>query len=614
MNEYFRKNKFLIKMILTPLLIMQVAIIFFNNWDILLTLQSILDIVIMAAIYFIDHEVSFVSFMDFSLITLIASLPTYMDFSFPTFMVGLYFFWMVIFSRRMLASILFSTFPFIALYVANIYKIKMLGIELMPHDFLYFFSDFASNYKTFIYYPSIIISILAFIIILFLITKYLFLFEQKHSYHSGLNIAQVIFAVLLIGISGKEFAYAKSANNQATVNIANNLTMGGDNIVRTMLDMDNQGYFNRFSYAMKLLGQEATALYIEPGPYLSGFHEETYKSKPDIFVILQESTFNPESIQDCHARLCKTNPFEVDNETLQSGYLKVHTMGGGTWLSEFAVLTGLDWRLFGQNGAYAPYSLAPRIGNSLPKYLKSIGYKTIAIYPVSGNFLNAERAYQYYGFDKFYSSDTLGLPANWRTLDDKKIYEALQRVLSEESDTPVFAMVLTINNHGPHGDSNIEDIGDMGNIGNIKHKLSDYLVRMENGIAASHYLDEFMLARKKPAIWMRFGDHQPSFDGDINKLTFKYPFNEKAGQKNFYTGYIIKSNFIKQKPVFVNEDIAYLSSTLLHLSGAGMDKYFSSNKYIFDICNGDFLICTNESEFKSYLRYIFNETNIYRKG
>lgn len=601
-------------MILTPLLIMQGAIIFFNNWDILLILKSIIDIAIMIAISFTTNEISFLSLMDFSSVTLMASLPTYMDFSLPTFTVGLYFFWMIIFSRRMLVSILFSTFPFVVLYIGNIYKIKMLGIELMPHDFLYFFSDFSSNYKTFIYYPSIIISILAFLIIIFFITKYIFLFEQKHSYHPSLNVAQGIFAVLLIGIAAREFAYAKNTNDQGTVNRANNLTIGGDNIVRTMLDMDTQGYFNRFSYAMKLLGQEANRVYLEPGPYLSGFHEETYKSKPDIFVVLQESTFNPESIQHCPAKLCKTNPFEVDNKTLQSGYLKVHTMGGGTWLSEFALLTGLDWRLFGQNGAYAPYALAPGIGNSLPKYLKSIGYKTIAIYPVSGNFLNAEKAYQYYGFDKFYSSDTLGLPADWHSLDDKKIYEALQRVLGEESDTPVFAMVLTINNHGPHGNSNIEDIEDIGNMGNIKHKLSDYLLRMENGIKASHYLDEFMLARKKPAIWMRFGDHQPSFDGDINKLTFKYPFNQKYGQKNFYTGYIIKSNFIKQKPIFVNQDIAYLSSTLLHLSGAGMDKYFSSNKYISDICNGDFLTCANESDFKSYLRYIFNKTNIYRKS
>ncbi|WP_449422143.1 sulfatase-like hydrolase/transferase [Rhodanobacter lindaniclasticus] len=65
--------------------------------------------------------------------------------------------------------------------------------------------------------------------------------------------------------------------------------------------------------------------------------------------------------------------------------LRTHSFGGGTWVSEFASLTGMPQDIFGPGGMYAPYLLAPHVRDTLPQLLRRLGYRTIAIYPTVGS-------------------------------------------------------------------------------------------------------------------------------------------------------------------------------------------------------------------------------------
>ena len=47
--------------------------------------------------------------------------------------------------------------------------------------------------------------------------------------------------------------------------------------------------------------------------------------------------------------------------------------------------------------------------------LHAAGYRAIAIYPMTGDFINARNAYKYYGFDAFYDGQDYGLSGNRRT-------------------------------------------------------------------------------------------------------------------------------------------------------------------------------------------------------
>lgn len=127
----------------------------------------------------------------------------------------------------------------------------------------------------------------------------------------------------------------------------------------------------------------------------------THKPYPDIVQVLEESTFNPATYTACNIPLCHLPMFEADARTRGHGLLRTHTFGGGTWVSEFSVFSGMPQDIFGPAGMYAPYVLAPRTSDTLPKLLRRLGYLTVGIYPTDGGFLNGRNAYHAYGFDQF---------------------------------------------------------------------------------------------------------------------------------------------------------------------------------------------------------------------
>src|SRR5438309_2067949 len=80
---------------------------------------------------------------------------------------------------------------------------------------------------------------------------------------------------------------------------------------------------------------------------------------PDIVAVLEESTYDPTMLKVCKLpEVCKRKLFAPDGRTRAHGLLTVHVWGGGTWTSEFALMSGLDHLTFGDAGLYARYTLA----------------------------------------------------------------------------------------------------------------------------------------------------------------------------------------------------------------------------------------------------------------
>ena len=164
------------------------------------------------------------------------------------------------------------------------------------------------------------------------------------------------------------------------------------------------------------------------------------KQRPDLVAVLEESTLDPRSWADCTSPRCRFDLFGADDYTRAHGLLRVHTYGGGTWTSEFAFLAGLPHTLFGPAGLYAPYNLAPRLRESLPRRLKALGYRTVAVYPMPRRFVRAAEAYAEYGFDEFHDARELGI--EWETTDLQLVdkVEEIHRRLRAEDDRPLFLM------------------------------------------------------------------------------------------------------------------------------------------------------------------------------
>ncbi len=342
-------------------------------------------------------------------------------------------------------------------------------------------------------------------------------------------------------------------------------------------------------------------------------------TRPDIVLVLEESTFDPRDLAACDIAQCQVDLFAPDADTRGHGPLRVHTFGGSTWVSEFSVLTGLPQTLFGPNGVYAPFILAPRFQETLPRQLRRLGYQTIAVYPMSGNFVNARNAYQAYGFDQFLDATDLGIE-EWHTSDAqmfavaKKVYEKRKR-----PDQPVFLMILTLEQHGPHDGRALKELPPPFNqtlLPNLPTtealNLNTYLASLHRSAEAMHGLQKDFLQRPQPTVLVHFGDHQPAFGGLIPRMQRRLP-SSLQDEKDYITYYMIKTNFDSRPlPEYPLLDIAFLPSMLLDAAGLPQGAYFSASSLLRERCAGRYDACPDSALMASYHAWVFDRLGIYR--
>ena len=338
---------------------------------------------------------------------------------------------------------------------------------------------------------------------------------------------------------------------------------------------------------------------------------------PDIVAILEESTYDPTMLTVCTLPLCKRKMFESDGRTRAHGPLTVHVWGGGTWTSEFALMSGLNHNSFGEAGLYAPYNLAPRINHSLPSDLHAAGYRVIAIYPMSGDFINARNAYKFYGFDKFYDGQDYGL--SWES-SDNDLMQVFDRIYAEEKkaigNQPLFVMMLTLRQHGPHmaplktlpppydkplfpGKFTPKELDDWLNL-----NLGNYLYRLSGSDAAIAHIEKTLLDGDRPALLFHFGDHQPSFDGAIRELQKTVPAS--VPDPNYITYYMLKTNYRPARSyTYPALDLSFAGALILDVAGVKKDEFFQANALLRERCKGAYLDCKDQRLLDSYQNYIF---------
>jgi hypothetical protein len=336
----------------------------------------------------------------------------------------------------------------------------------------------------------------------------------------------------------------------------------------------------------------------------------------DIVVFLQESQFNPQSIAGCPPSLCAVDVFAALAGTTDFGEMRVHTRGGGTWLSEFALATGVPHDVYGLAGSFASFNLAPGVNRSLLRSLKAAGYRTIAVYPVSGGMMNARMAYRGYGFDEFYDAWDLGLPGHYLTTDTA-MHEAAVKVLqsARAGDKPIFLLALTIFNHSEHGikmervpaDSVAAARGVFGHQAEAE-SLADYVWRSREFGAAYARTRAAVLGSGRPAVLAWFGDHQPPF-GTAPQVRDAVRSVAGRGMPNGYiTWYNVATNIgTPPKPRARPLDIAFLPGLLAERAGAPLDDWLRANVLARERCGGLLVECVAPGWRDAYLTYLLDD-------
>lgn len=295
--------------------------------------------------------------------------------------------------------------------------------------------------------------------------------------------------------------------------------------------------------------------------------------RPDLVFILEESTFHPQVLDPQYkprALFTKRVP--------TSGPLRVHTVDGGTWRSEFALATQVRPNEFGGSGWYVFHQLAGRLDKSVFTKLKDLGYRTIVIAPVPGEFINSRQFYESIGVTEYHDPKSLGISDGWDwKVNDERFYREIERLLDADPSRPSVILMMTIHQHGPHDPVD---------------PISDYLKRFDASDRAYEAFLDNLQKRHRPVGVVAFGDHQPLFMGSVLK----------DDSKRFTTFYEIRCvNFACDKPADRRDrelDITLLTPTALEHFGFELDEFSRYQQSLFAECTENITKCSEAARLK----------------
>jgi len=316
---------------------------------------------------------------------------------------------------------------------------------------------------------------------------------------------------------------------------------------------------------------------------------------PNIVVVLAESTFDPNAAFRLE-RPVESSLFISGPNTVSVGALRVNVVGGGTWVSEFETIAGLDSRLFGYGGFYAHASLSPYVSATLATHLERKGYRTTAMFPHDGDFYNYRRAYQAYGFDEITDSRDRGRQDGWRDTD-VQVVEDFVRLMGPEPGAPFFSYLLLIENHSPHNCAvaSIDEIP-VRFAGTREFEpncvLHEYLRRLRSTEAAMRILTEYLQQLEersgRPFVLLVFGDHQAYTFSDAPMVRYNFDHLRTPLGKNV-TFYNISASDRNRIRCCLDEVPTALLPTLISafVAEGPQEVYLGLNLWLYDRCGSD---------------------------
>ncbi len=351
-----------------------------------------------------------------------------------------------------------------------------------------------------------------------------------------------------------------------------------------------------------------SALFVERASRLPRQQVRAPARSPDIVVWLQESTMDLRLLDVRGAQLPTLFMHQPDGTTREIGPLRVHTWGGSTWLSEFALLTGLSHEDFGASGNGVYYTVTPNLRFSLPKTLKQAGYHTITLTGAPKAFYNADSAYRDLGFDQVLNpldfSDWGDRSLERDPIGDEQLGRYALDVLARPRDKPLFLFVLSVIQHGPYdADYKIGYGLDRSALDReTAARLSHYVSQMEATSEAAKAFSHQLLSGSRPTALVYFGDHQPNLEGRVDYVS-------GIPNARYLTSYAIRTNadFGPADPAPPVLDVSYLGAVILGHTGIATDKFFEANRMMRLLCQGRLTDCPDTELRRSYNAYLFHD-------
>jgi hypothetical protein len=323
---------------------------------------------------------------------------------------------------------------------------------------------------------------------------------------------------------------------------------------------------------------------------------------PDIVVIQHESVFDPRIFGLAVEPAVEAFLSPVGGEF---GRLNVDIYGGGSWQSEFSLLTGLSSASFGSSAYHLFKRGAGRFHSSLPRSLATLGYKTTLTSSCRRDFLHYDEFYGSIGINERIFIDDFPPPFDVRrfeeTNSDAMFLEAVidahtARVADDPS--PRFLYVLTNFNHGPHhrrlvapGQFESERAFAYANVPDVEY--AEYYARLTETASTWQKLrDRLVSDLRRSVLIVHYGDHQPVLTRRIDRHV-KCAADERRAFRTFYA--IEALNMPGFKPGSgADLDIAFLGTVALQRAGLPLDPVFATRASLLDDCRETYFASASE--------------------
>ena len=504
----------------------------------------------------------------------------------------------------------FASVLFVVLMLFHRMKIHYYKQPLLISDF-WLVTDWR-NWETLLHYKGAIFGVLG---LLGLLGYAVLGWSDVESASTGFRVFAAILAATSVGLM---WHYSKDPD--ATKVWLDSLPDDGRDVFLN-LPMSCRGVFFKvpeFEGNSQKFKEKMTALLSEKAESKTESAEKPDAEKPDIVVCLQESTLNPHQF-DFDAEIIP--PFSMFNKQEDTAFvspLRVHTVGGATWKSEFAFLAGVPSTDFGALASGVFYSVVPHLQTGFIKNLREQGYFCVALSPFTKGNYNAKPAYDHFGFDLMLQPQDLGYPASisknlWHISSEEMMYYTKlilqkQHPSLENVQQPMFVYVLTMKEHGPYNTN-------MPNHFNLASKrlggkaiscLNDYIDRIASLNEAIEGLNDYLKSRETPYVFGYFGDHQVAFDNQLP------PKKGNFANPDYVTQFVVRTNrktdFVQQQDFL---DLAFVGGVLLDVAGLSpKDDFMRANIAMRQLSQGKLEDAEDVDLVNSYRNYLYQDLKI----
>ncbi len=314
---------------------------------------------------------------------------------------------------------------------------------------------------------------------------------------------------------------------------------------------------------------------------LQNVNERRVFRKPNIIIIMNESFFNINDVEELDLSYNPIPNIEKICRDYTSGNVISPMLGGGTCQPEYEMLTGYSV-LFDNKFKIAfieHFKKTTKFIDSIAWTLRKQLYSCTFIHPFDKSFYNREKAYDILGFEKIIDIsdfDNAFYPRSF--VSDKDCYKKLIGEYEQRAEKkPFFSVVVTMQNHPgylegkKYDEHGLEVLTD-----NVTRKekimLENYSNLLKESDDAVKYLVDYFEDKDDTAI-LFFGDHQPSNNIGFSRV------KKRSSLELSKTPFFIWNNYGLPKKDYGNINPSYLSAILLEEVGIKSDKYFN---YLYD--------------------------------